>query len=147
MNLALDATLKLLRSYSCLTPKTVTPAEKVPLQQAILEVIKRSQGQDFGLNFGVCADTPDQAIQALCSYLKGLAYTVDLGSIPEESIAGVTGVTYLKYNLQRQAFYLDDYTGTYRGVLIACQGDETVAGTYGYFPLDLFDECHETYSL
>ena len=143
MTLPLDETLKLLRSYSCVTPKVVTPAEKIPVQQAIVAVIKRSEGGDFGLNFGICADTPNQAIQALVSYLTGLGYAVDLDTLdtlnpdtPEESI---TGVTYLKYNVQRQAFYVDEYTGTYRGVLIACQGDETVSGTYGYFPLDLFD--------
>lgn len=132
MNLPLEATLKRLRSYSCITPKIVTPEEKIPLQNAIVEVVKRSDGH----NFGICADTPEEAIQALCSYLKGIGYTVELTSLPQNAIAGVT---YLKYNLQRQAFYLDEYTGTYRGVLIACQGDENVSGTYGYFPLDLFE--------
>jgi len=134
MSLPLEATLKLLRSYSCVTPKTVTPEEKLPLQEAIVEVVKRSEG--LGINFGICADTTAQALQALCNYLKGLGYTIELGNIPEDSLPGVT---YLKYNLQRQAFYVDEYTGTYRGVLISCQGDEDLSGTYGYFPLDLFD--------
>ena len=132
MVIALESTLALLRSYSCLAPKPVSPAEKVPLQKAIAAVLERSEG----LNFGICADTVDQALQALCSYLQGLGYDVDLAEIPEHSIAGAA---YLKYSLQRQAFYFDDYVGEYRGVLISCQGDDEIAGTYGHFPLDLFD--------
>ncbi|MFZ9737287.1 MAG: DUF1824 family protein [Prochlorotrichaceae cyanobacterium] len=132
MVIALESTLALLRSYSCLAPKPVSPAEKVPLQKAIAAVLERSEG----LNFGICADTVDQALQALCRYLRGLGYDVDLAEIPEHSIAGAA---YLKYSLQRQAFYFDDYVGEYRGVLISCQGDDEIAGTYGHFPLDLFD--------
>jgi len=48
---------------------------------------------------------------------------------------------YIKYNTQRQASYLDSYTGTYRGVLVSCQSEnDQLVGTYGHFPLDLFSE-------
>ncbi len=37
------------------------------------------------------------------------------------------------------SYYLDQYTGEYRGVLVSCQSeDDLIAGTYGHFPLDLF---------
>ncbi len=46
---------------------------------------------------------------------------------------------YLKYNSQKQSYYFDEYTGEYRGVLVAVQGEnEDIIGTYGHFPLDLF---------
>ena len=132
MSQSLASTLTLLKSYSCITPKAVPPEEKVPLQDAIAEVVQRSEG----LNFGICADSPEQALQTLQHYLKGLGYEVTLEDSPEHSVAGAT---YLKYSLERQAFYLDDYVGDYRGVLVSCQGDEEIAGTYGHFPLDLFE--------
>jgi len=51
------------------------------------------------------------------------------------------GAVYIKYNTQRQASYLDSYTGTYRGVLVSCQSEnDQLVGTYGHFPLDLFSE-------
>jgi hypothetical protein len=41
--------------------------------------------------------------------------------------------------IQKDSFYIDAYTGSYRGVLVACQSDnEELQGTYGHFPLDLF---------
>ena len=37
------------------------------------------------------------------------------------------------------SYYLDDYIGKYRGVLVSCQSeDDKIVGTYGHFPLDLF---------
>jgi hypothetical protein len=115
----------------------VTPADKLPLQDAMRLVVQHSEGQ----NFGICADTPQEAFTALLSYLKGLGYGVEETTMPESP---TNGSCYLKYNSLQQSFYLNDYDGTYRGVLLACQGSEAVNGTYGYFPLDLFEGDQES---
>ena len=53
------------------------------------------------------------------------------------------GAVYLKFNTLKGAWYLDDYVGPNRGVLISFHASEPdydlVNGTYGPFPLDLFD--------
>ena len=87
-------------------------------------------------NFGICADTLQEAQQALASYLQALGY----GHQVPNPLGEHSGPVYLKFNTQKQSPYLDGYDGPYRGVLIACQSDSTaINGTYGYFPLDLFE--------
>jgi len=133
MSYSLESALALLRDFSCLQPRTVaSDEEKQALRQAIYQVVQRSEWQ----NIGICADNIPQALHALGAYLRGL------GSIdrPERTtdISFSTAI-YLKYNSQKQSYYIDSYTGDYRGVLLSCQGSEEVMGTYGYFPLNLFD--------
>ena len=77
------------------------------------------------------------AFEGLSNYLKALGYenALDIASLsPQEN------AVYLKFNTQKNSHYLDSYDGDYRGVLISCQSeDDNISGTYGYFPLDLFD--------
>ncbi|MBP0001867.1 MAG: DUF1824 family protein [Cyanobacteria bacterium SID2] len=84
--------------------------------------------------FGVCADTADEALEALHQYTDALGYE---SAPPLEKIVGSV---YLKYNPHTGLCYLDRYVGTERGVLVACQSayDDGIRDTYGYLPLDLF---------
>jgi hypothetical protein len=84
---------------------------------------------------GVCADTAEQAIAALHTYLQAFGLT-DL-PVP----AAIAGVVYLKYNPKTGLCYLKPYEGEHRGVLVSCQSayDGDVNETFGHFPLDLFD--------
>ena len=95
-----------------------------------------SQQADL-VNLGICADTPELGLAALASYAKALGYSVAIA--PTDLTISIAPV-YIKFNGQRQTYYLDSYTGTYRGVLVSCHSlvDESVSGTYGYLPLDLF---------
>lgn len=128
-NLTLDEALKLLKKYSCST--TQTESNHQQLRQALLLVTSESEWE----NLGICAENTASAIAALKSYLKALGYksNLNLAEIPNFNEA-----VYLKFNTQKMSYYLDRYTGEYRGVLVSCQGEEKVIGTYGYFPLDLF---------
>lgn len=132
-SLTVDQSLKLLKSYSCLEPKLVhSETEKTELQQAIQQIISLSEYE----NLGICADSSETARQVLNQYLKALGYEAQLDQstlLPQET------PIYLKFNTKKMSHYLDDYDGQYRGVLISCQSeDDNIAGTYGYFPLDLF---------
>ncbi|MBR8831135.1 MAG: hypothetical protein N5P05_003842 [Chroococcopsis gigantea SAG 12.99] len=129
----IDSALKLIKEYSCVEPKVLeTEQDREELRQAIILITHLS---DF-LNFGICADNPQQALDTLTHYLRALSYEY------EPQFAGETvdssGI-YLKFNTRKMSYYLDAYTGTYRGVLISCQGEnEGLVGTYGHFPLNLF---------
>ena len=127
--------LSLLKSYSCLTPKIPqSPTEKATLRAAIQWLTQQSEYE----NLGICADSLEQAWIALTHYLTGLGYQVNLSQLSKPE---VSGVVYLKWNTQKMTCYGDRYEGDYRGVLIACQCEEDeLTGTYGYFPLNLFDE-------
>ena len=126
--------LSLLKSYSCLTPKLPqSPAEKETLRSALQWLTQQSEYE----NLGICADSVEQAWLALDHYLAGLGYPINLSQINQPD---VSGVVYLKFNTKKMTCYGDRYEGDYRGVLIACQCEEDeLTGTYGYFPLDLFD--------
>ncbi|BFM40158.1 DUF1824 family protein [Synechocystis sp. LKSZ1] len=129
----LQQALDLLKSYSCLTPKIPqNEAEKQALRQAITLVCQESESE----NLGICAETVQEAQQALASYLQALGYS----NLVLNSLEQGSGPVYVKFNTQKQSPYLDSYDGPYRGVLIAFQSDsEAINGTYGYFPLDLFE--------
>ncbi|MGK7944314.1 MAG: DUF1824 family protein [Microcystaceae cyanobacterium] len=133
--LNLQTALKLLHSFSLPSVKPMkSDAEKEELRQAIRLVVSRSEWE----NLGICADTASQAIASLNSYLKALEYepiTVTEEILPKE----LGNAVYLKYNSQKNTYYLDNYTGNYRGVLISCQGEnDQITGTFGHFPLDLY---------
>jgi hypothetical protein len=122
----------ILKEYSCTQIKTVnSPTEKEQLTKAILLVSELSEYQ----NLGICADNLESGLESLKNYLQVLGYQLPLPAIEQTT----TGPVYIKFNTKKQNFYLDDYEGDYRGVLISYQGDDQeVMGTYGYFPLDLF---------
>jgi len=133
-SLTVEESLTILKSYSCLEVKLVqSEADKQELQAAIKQIVGLSEYE----NLGICADSLELAIQALSHYLRALGYDLNLeiDSLPPQGKS-----VYLKFNTQKNSHYLDSYEGDYRGVLIACQSeDDKIAGTYGYFPLDLFD--------
>jgi hypothetical protein len=124
--------LKLLKDYSRLEIRIPqNPAEQVELRQAIAWICGQSEAE----NLGICADNQASAELALAQYLKELGY----GDATTTTETAIDGPVYLKCNTQSLRFYVDRYEGDYRGVLIACQTeDESLSGTYGYFPLDLF---------
>lgn len=133
-NLAVATAQNLLGAFSCLEVKAVeSAADADRLRQAL--VLLGTQA-DF-VNLGICADTPELGLAALASYAKALGYSVAIA--PTDIDAAIAPV-YIKFNGQRQTYYLDSYTGTYRGVLVSCHSlvEDSVNGTYGYLPLDLF---------
>ncbi len=132
-NLTLDKALKILKSYDCVRetdPETFVEPEQV--RKSLLLITSLSSSE----NLGICADDSQQGFAALASYLTALGYQSDFDrdKFPESSEP-----VYLKFNTQKMSYYLDGYTGKYRGVLVSCQSeDDLIAGTYGHFPLDLF---------
>jgi len=133
-SMTVEQALAILKSYSCLEVKLVqSEADKKELQTAIKRIVDLSEYE----NLGICADSLELAFESLSNYLKALGYenALDIASLSPQEKA-----VYLKFNTQKKSHYLDSYDGDYRGVLIACQSeDDNIAGTYGYFPLDLFD--------
>ena len=131
--LTVPEALKLLKKYSGIRVKSPqSDAEKQTLQQALLLIIDQSESS----NLGVCADRLDHGLTALSSYLKAFGYSCEFD---QASPSNGDSPVYIKYNSQKMSYYLDSYTGTYRGVLVSCQSeDDAIAGTYGHFPLNLF---------
>lgn len=133
-NLTVESARKLLEAFSCIDGKTIESAsEKALISQALLLLTNLSDYQ----NLGICADTASEGLLALKSYIKALGYEVNINS---SDIPSFEEPVYIKFNGQKQTYYLDSYTGTYRGVLVSCQSsqDESINGTYGYLPLDLY---------
>jgi hypothetical protein len=126
--------LALLKDYSRLEPRLPQDEkERTELRQAIAWICDQSEAE----NLGICADHQAVATLALSQYLNALGY----GDATATQAVTVEGPVYLKCNTQSLRFYVDSYDGDYRGVLLACQTeDEALSGTYGYFPLDLFDK-------
>ncbi len=125
---------KILQKFSCIDVKPIeSESEKVLLREALLLIASLSDYQ----NLGICADTTEQGFLALESYLKGLGYKIPLDAT---KAASIEGSVYIKFNTNKESYYLDSYTGKYRGVLVSCQSseNESISGTYGHFPLDLF---------
>lgn len=85
---------------------------------------------------GVCADDLSTAQSTVTAYVAALGCPVTLNLEP------CTGPVYLKFNTLNKVWYLEDYSGRSRGVLISFHASEPefdeVNGTYGPFPLDLF---------
>lgn len=133
-NLTVEEAQKILKDFSCMESKSVDSAsEKALIRQALLLLTSFSEYH----NLGICADSATEGFLALETYLKALGYEapLDTADIPK-----VEGSVYLKFNTQRKSYYLDSYTGKYRGVLVSCQSSEyeSINGTYGHLPLDLF---------
>ena len=129
---SLTIALGLLQSYSCITPKIITSdSEKAQVQEALLLVAQLADHQ----NLGICAEDVPTGLAALKSYAQALGY-----KIPPQADSAEMSPVYIKFNAQKQTYYLDAYPGTYRGVLVSCQSSEheSLNGTFGHFPLDLF---------
>ncbi len=133
-NLTVDDALKILKDYSCLQIKIVDfEADKHKLRQAIQLVSELCDSE----NIGICADNFQQGFKTLKSYLKALGFPNDL-DIP--NTVPKSHSVYIKFNTETMSYYVDNYTGSYRGVLISCQSDDhKLVGTYGHFPLNLFE--------
>ena len=130
----LEAEIKLLKQYSCTGAKIPeSEAEKKELQEAVISVVSLSEWE----NLGICADNSEIGFTILTSYLKALGYRV---KFDRAKITASNKPVYIKYNTQKKSHHLDYYDGEYRGVLISCQSEnDAIAGTYGYFPADLFN--------
>lgn len=134
-NLTVEQSQKILKEYSCTDIKVVeSESEKALLRQALKLIADLA---DY-VNFGICAETTEQGFLALEKYLNGLGYHVPLDT---DKTTKISGSVYIKFNTNKQSYYLDSYTGNYRGVLVSCQSSarEDISGTYGHLPLDLFN--------
>lgn len=111
----------------------LSAAARSPIQAALQTFNDWSDYQTLG----ICADTLGTAQAAMESYLAALGVTVQLDLPPR------SGSVYLKFNTLKGAWYLEDYSGTARGVLVSFHASdpaaELVNGTYGPFPFDLFE--------
>ncbi len=132
-DLTLDKALEILKSYDCARVTTTKPlAQPEELRNSLLLVTSLSSSQ----NLGICADNSQQGLITLGSYLAALGYS---SNFEQENVDQSSEPVYLKFSTQKMSYYSSEYTGEYRGVLIACQSeDDLIAGTYGHFPLDLF---------
>ncbi len=123
---------KLLKNYDCTIAQAESTPDKSPIRQALLLLTSLSDYQIFG----ICADTPEQGILALKSYLEALGYEENFNF----ASSSYNGPVYIKFNQKTGLSYLDAYSGTHRGVLVSCQSDRAdgINEMYGHLPLDLF---------
>ncbi|VEP14993.1 conserved hypothetical protein [Hyella patelloides LEGE 07179] len=129
--------VKLLKIYGCDTEnQDNSPTAIKQLRKALLMVAQESEWE----NLGICADNLVQGLEALQSYLEALGYSYDF-SQKDRKPENLEESVYIKFNTRKMNYYADTYTGNSRGVLVAMQGDdEAIIGTYGHFPLNLFNE-------
>lgn len=125
---------KQLARFSCLdTPPDLSADERAEIRRVLLLF---SEAADYE-TLGVCADTLAAGQAAVERYVEALSRPISL------NLDARSGPVYIKFNTLKGAWYLDDYPGTSRGVLISYHASEAavdeVNGTYGPFPLDLFD--------
>ena len=130
----ITAIRKRLNRFSCLTtPPQLSPEEQAQVCEDLLVFNDSSEYQTLG----ICANTLTEGKVAMESFLAALGVTVSL-NLPDRE-----GAVYLKFNTLKGAWYLDDYTGNSRGVLITFHTSEPemadLVGTYGPFPLMLFE--------
>lgn len=127
--------ISLLRAYSGIVPKTVdSETEKQQLRSAIKLVVSLADAQ----NLGICASHPQEAFDALDSYLQALGYNFDYPN----NIGAEKKPVYLKFSTERMSYSISPYDGQYRGVLITifAHNHDDIVGTYGYLPINLFSE-------
>lgn len=135
MEESLKKSLSLLKSYSCSRPKVVnTSEEKRQLQEALRLIVSLSEAQ----NLGICADNVQEAVKSLNSYLRAFGNDFE---VKIEDKKEIDNGVYLKFSTEKKNYYLESYIGNYRGVLVTIfsSSNEAIVGTYGHFPLDLFD--------
>ncbi|MEB3269350.1 MAG: DUF1824 family protein [Leptolyngbya sp.] len=139
----LKAHRKALAPFSCdQVPRSLTDAERAAVRASLLLFNECSDYQTLG----ICADDLPSAVQALKSYATALGCP-ELKLNGGDGSSGLlsdhrSGPVYLKFNTLKGAWYLDDYSGPSRGVLVSYHASEPEAdpvnGTYGPFPLNLF---------
>ena len=114
------------------TPPVLSDAESADVRAALKRFNKVADYETLG----VCADTLATGQAAIEAYVAALSRPIQLDLDPR------SGPVYLKFNTLKGAWYLDDYVGTARGVLISFHASEpevdVINGTYGPFPFDLF---------
>jgi hypothetical protein len=118
--------------FNCIEPKTIqTPAEKLAVQQAVLQLVKVTDNQILG----ILADSLEQATQTLNRY------TQIMGHQPPTDVPPCSDAVYLKFNPRSGLCYASPYTGDHRGVLISFQSDaaDGLNEMCGHLPLDLFE--------
>ena len=132
-DLTLDKALEIVKSYDCAQGTNTESSTKLSeLRNSLLLVASSSPSQ----NLGICADDFQQGFAALASYLKAFGYQCNL---EKENVSISSEPVYLKFSTQKMSYYSKKYTGEYRGVLVSIQSeDDSIAGTYGHFPLNLF---------
>ncbi|PZU99599.1 MAG: DUF1824 domain-containing protein [Leptolyngbya sp.] len=133
---AIAATRQRLSQFSCLTtPPALSEADAAQVRADLSDFNDWSDYQTLG----ICAATLAEGQQALESFLKALGVSVSLDLPARE------GAVYLKFNTLKGAWYLDDYSGPSRGVLITFHTSDPevsdLSGTYGPFPFGLFLAC------
>jgi hypothetical protein len=133
--LSIEDAITLLKSFSCMQVRILESVqEKQQLQQALKTVTEQIDHQ----NLGICANNSQEGLASLQSYLQALGY-------PEPKNSGdlthSDRPVYIKCNTTQATYYMESYTGTYRGVLVSCQSEnEALLGTFGHFPLDLYED-------
>ena len=125
---------KRLSQFSCLTtPPQLSPEQMEQVREDLQLFNELSEYQTLG----ICASTLVEAKVAMEAFLAALGVSVSL-DLPHRA-----GAVYLKFNTLKGAWYLDDYSGTSRGVLITFHTSEPetadMVGTYGPFPFTLFE--------
>ncbi len=115
---------------SSIHPSTHPWNDRDRLQQALQLVTERSDYQIFG----VCADSFQQGMEALSSYLSALGHNTN------PTLQPIQGSIYIKFKPNSDVCYVESYTGSHRGVLVSCQSyyADGISEMYGHLPLDLF---------
>ncbi len=126
-----QAAQALLRQFTCVEQ---WPAEPIPDYSAVRSALKVVCDRSDYQMLGICADTAEQAIATLHTYLTAFGLT------PRPQPDPIDGVVYLKFNPKTGLCYVQPYEGSHRGVLVSCQSayDGDVNETFGHLPLDLF---------
>jgi hypothetical protein len=131
----LAAVRKRLNRFSCLTAAPeLSPEERLQLREDLLLFNELSDYQTLG----ICAADLTTGKAAMESFLEALGVSVALDLPPRD------GAVFIKFNTLKGNWYLDDYTGDSRGVLVTFHATEPevaeLIGTYGPFPFDLFSD-------
>ncbi|MGB3767079.1 MAG: DUF1824 family protein [Phormidesmis sp.] len=115
-------------------PADLTGTQKETVREALLWLNENSEYQTIG----ICAESLTEAESALKGYVAALSQPIQV-DIPAQA-----GAVFLKFNTLKNAWYIDGYSGKARGVLVTYHTSEPeedeVNGTYGPFPLTLFDK-------
>ncbi|MEO1295427.1 MAG: DUF1824 family protein [Cyanobacteria bacterium J06636_16] len=130
----MKAIRKRLARFSCLElPPALSAAEGAEVREALLLFNELSDYQTLG----ICADNLAVAQIATERYVTALSRPIKLELEARE------GPVYIKFNTLNGSWYLDNYAGSSRGVLVSFHASEpevdTVNGTYGPLPFNLFD--------
>lgn len=131
------AKLKEIRRYLIRISLSHTPAELSDEQaQTVRDYLLWLNEQSEYQTLGICASSLDEAQTSLKGYVGALSQSIQVDIPPRD------GAVFLKFNTLKNAWYVDDYAGDSRGVLVTYHTSEPeledVNGTYGPFPLNLF---------